>query len=199
MRAACPPPLQLGAGLLALWTAACGGSEGPIREVPSDVALCRERLREIYAGLRTYAERSGHAPAGAGTRFLAALIAEGVWEDTPENRARLTCPGPGAEPVPAGTDWKAPGTLDGRSSAYAARDAAAHPFESFPAGGRVAVLACDDARNHGGVLNVLYADGSVRTFALEELVAAGRLPTGTASLAAGPESPLEELRVLSAE
>lgn len=194
-------PLRFSAALLALVATACANDESPIRDVPSDVSTCREHMREIYAGLRTYAQRSGRAPEGAGARFLAALIAEGVWEDTPENRAKLTCPGVHAAPVPPGTDWKTPASLDGQSSAYAARDTVAHPFGAFPSGGRAAVLACDDAQrmNHEGVLNVLYADGSVRTFALEELIAAGRVPAGTSNLVVGPASPLEELRVLTAD
>ena len=182
----------------ALLLAACGGGEDPRKEVPSDVVVCRENMRAIYAGLREYATRHGHAPEGSGARFLAALIAEGVWEDTPESRARLTCPGAGAQPVPPGTDWSAPATLDEASTAYAARDVAAHPFETFPAGGRVVVLACDDAAgmNHAGVLNVLYADGAVRTFELADLIAAGRVPADATGIVVGPRSPLEELRVL---
>lgn len=180
---------------------ACGSAEDPTHDVPSDVSVCTERMREIYQGLREYARLHGGAPQASGSELLAELIRSGVWENTPENAQKLSCPGPGAHPLPAELDYAAPGPLDGRHSAYAARDNLGHPFETFPRGGRVAVLACDNAQgmNHDGLMNVLYADGSVRVFTLSDLIAKGILEPTTTSIPIGEDSPLEDLRTLKAD
>jgi len=108
------------AAALFLWHG--GGDDAPVYDVPSDVAACAANLREIYGGLILYSVREKHAPPQSGVRFLGALLASGALEDTPANRARLTCPGKGAEAVRAGLDYRALDTLTEADSAYAARD-----------------------------------------------------------------------------
>ena len=140
---------------------------------------------------------------GAGTAFLAELFASGVWVDTPENRARLTCPGPGAERVRADVDYARPATLGADDSAYAARDGVRFPLVKFPSGGAEleALVACDNAHaaNHDGCTNLLYSDGSVVVLVDAELVARGRLAAGVPRLLVGPDSPLPELQKLTRE
>lgn len=191
-------PLGVVALALALWLWPSG--DGPVLEVASDVEACSQNLRAIYAGLVEYEQRFGHAPEGSGVAFLTELIASGVWADTPENRARLTCPGPRASPVRADMRYGEPATLSEVDSAYAARDTARFPLAKFPSGGTELepLVACDNARalNHDGCMNLLRSDGSVVVLELARLVERGELPPGTRTLAVGPASPLSELTKL---
>ncbi|HEX6885950.1 MAG TPA: hypothetical protein VF530_21430 [Planctomycetota bacterium] len=178
-----------------------GDSEEPVVELGRDVNECTENLRAIHAGFLRHAQRTGGAlPEGAGVAVLGALVAEGDLPDTPAVRAQLTCPGPGAHPVSA-VDFRRPEALGGADSAYAVRDLMDFPLARFPAGGGAseALVACDNARgmNHAGCMNVLYTDGSVRTFTLPQEIERGTLPPGTRTIPVGPGSPLPDLRVLS--
>jgi prepilin-type processing-associated H-X9-DG protein len=170
--------VALGAALF-LWRPSANGAV----ELDPETSACAGRLREIYAGLRTYATLQGHAPSESGGAFLEALITSGTWPDEPESRARLLCPG--------------------TNTPYSARDVQAHPLARFPSGGDAleALAACDGAARlpHRDGVNVLFSDGSVRTFSLEQERAAGRVPTDARNLPVGPDSPLPELRVLAAD
>jgi len=171
----------LGIGLL--WWTRMRPAESPFPDVPSDVHACQENLRAIYAGLREYKDRNGSAPTQPGRGFFEELITSGLWEDTPENRARLTCPGKNGH-----------GT-------YAGRDTLNFPLTKFPSGGAdlQTLIACDNAggMNHEGAMNVLRSDGSVVTYRLDELIVQQKLPVGTVNIAVGADSPLETLRVLT--
>jgi hypothetical protein len=179
---------------LFLWRG-CG--EGPVVDLASDVAACAANLREIHAGLVVRSLLTKQPPQDSGIAFFASLIASGEWEDTPENRARLTCPGPNAEPVPEGTDYRDLAALTPASSAYAGRDTIEFPLSRFPSGGAEIepLIACDGARglNHEGCLNVLYSDGSVVTFTLEQEIARGRLPPDASTIQVGKGSPIPDL------
>lgn len=194
-------PLVVVALALALWLWPAGG--GPVLDVSSDVEACSQNLRAIYAGLVEYEKRFGHAPQGSGVAFLAELIASGVWADTPENRARLTCPGPGADPVREDVRYGEPASLSAIDSAYAARDTARFPLAKFPSGGAELepLVACDNARalNHDGCMNLLRSDGSVVVLELARLLERGELPPGTRTIAVGPSSPLPELARLAGD
>jgi prepilin-type processing-associated H-X9-DG protein len=175
---------------------------GPSEDLtpPSDVALCTENLRAIYAGLLEYQRRFGHLPEHEGVAFIGALIADGLWEDTHENRARLTCPGPDADSVPPDTDYKRLADLTCIDSAYAIRDFRTYPLTKFPAGGAEfePLLACDNGidLNHRDSMNVLYSDGSVRVITLASLRAEGRLRASDETIPVGKDSPVEDLRKL---
>lgn len=78
-----------------------GFRETPIVDLPNDVNECAANLREIYEGLVEQARSEGHPPTHSGVPALGALIANGAMEDTPANRALLTCPGPNATPFRA--------------------------------------------------------------------------------------------------
>lgn len=172
----------------------------PIVDVPDDVNACATNLRAIYAGLLEAHARAGRVPSGSGIAFFAALIAEGVWEDTPAKRALLTCPGPHAAPVPAGLDFRASSALPPSASAYAGRDTSRFPLTKFPSGGAELepLIACDNAGglNHEGCMNVLFSDGSVITLLLAQEIERGIVPPGTTNLPVGPDSPVPELREL---
>lgn len=194
----------LALALFAPALAGCSSSEDPRLAVPDDVALCREHLRAIHAGLALYARTLGRPPQASGVALLGDLLASGVWSDTPEHRALLTCPGPNAELAPPDTDLAKLDTLSDKSSAYAARDVRSFPFATYPAGGpdSVAVCACDNVEgsmNHPGLLNVLYSDGSIRTYVLAEMVERGQLAPGTTVVTVGPDSPIPDLRALTVD
>lgn len=179
-------------------------SQGPRLEASSDVELCRERLREIYAGLKQYAAEKGRAPAGSGARFLAALVADGIWPATADNAYKLTCPGVAIDELDHG--GRAPeawfrdlASVNGASTAYAGRDMARFPLAKFPCGGHEPVAACDNhgGQNHERYTNVLFADGSIETWDLEQEIAEERLPAGSARLEIGAASSDPELVKLS--
>lgn len=177
------------------------GEDGPVLDVSSDVERCRENLRAIHTGLVALTERSGRPPQGSGVALLAEPFAAGVWPQDAAHRALLACPGPYAQPIPPGVDYTRVDRLGPECTSYAGRDTVRFPFDAYPLGGRdpQPVAACDGApgrANHDGMVNVLYADGSVRTHVIAELVARGVVPTGTRSLGIGPDALLEDLRML---
>jgi hypothetical protein len=192
-------PLVVVGVALALWFWPERGDD-PRHDFGSDVRECTQNLRTIYAGLRRYHELHGTLPQGSGAAFLLELLGDALPDDA-EHRAALTCPGPGAEPVPPGLDLSDLAKRTPSASAYAGRDMVHFPLTKFPSGGAELepLAACDNAEgwNHDKVLNVLYSDGSVVTLSLERLVEQNRVPPGTTVLPVGPDSPLEELRKLS--
>ncbi len=159
--------LAVGIAALVYWRPTRG--ENPRLEVTDDVRVCIERLRTLHGALVAYQDEHGALPTGTNAEFLRALVSPG--EDAP------TCP--------AGTG-------------YAVRDFAAHPLVRFPTRGSEPILACDDVdgTTHDGVLNVLFADQSVRTIVFMREIEAGRLPVGTVALRAGPGAPLPFLAKL---
>lgn len=183
---------------LFLWR---GSGDAPVVDVSSDVQECAANLRQIHAGLVLYSAREKHPPSESGVRLLGSLIASGAMEDTDVNRARLTCPGPGAAPVRKGIDYRELVKLTSADSAYAARDVAAYPLAKLPSGGSELepLAACDNAHgmNHRGCMNVLYSDGSVVTLFLAEEIEAGRLPAGAKTIPVGKDSPIPDLRKLT--
>jgi len=188
------------AGVLYFWRRS---EPGPVYDVPSDVSECAANLREIYQGLLLYVVREKHPPPESGVRFLAALLSSGVLADTPANRARLTCPGKGAEAVRGDVDYRALDSLTEADSAYAARDVRAFPLPKFPAGGSELepIAACDNAHglNHAGCMNVLYSDGSVVTLTLAQEIERGHLPAEATTIPVGKDSPLAELCKLTGD
>ncbi len=193
-------PLAVIGLALGLWLWPGFGAD-PRPSFAGHVERCGANLRAIHAGLVELERRTGRAPQGAGVAFFAELIASGTWEDTAENRARLSCVGPDAEPVPDGVAYADLARLTGRDSAYAGRDAARFPLAEFPSGGAQPepLLACDSSANHGGVINLLRSDGSVVTLTLESEIERGRLPAGATAIPVGAGSPIPELAKLSGD
>jgi hypothetical protein len=189
-------PLAVVGLALALWFWPQRGDD-PRHDFGDDVRRCTQNLRTLYAGLVEHHRLHGSVPQRSGAGFVLALLGDGLPDDA-EHRRALTCPGPGAQPMPAQLDLANP-TAD--STAYAGRDMARFPLAKFPAGGAELepIAACDDAQgwNHERVANVLYSDGSVVTLSLERLIEQGRVPADTTTLPVGPASPLEDLRKLS--
>ena len=171
--------------------------EGDLRhDVPTDVQTCKANLQAIYRELATNARTKKVKLPKDWYAKLAALITKGLWEDTPENRARLSCTGPQAEAL----DFSSPKDFAPSKTAYACRDQESHPLPKFPAGGseNEPILACDNANgmNHDGVMNVLYTDGSVTTLHLAQEIERGHLSPGTTTITVGVESELQDLKKL---
>jgi len=171
--------------------------ETPRPTFDSDVEECSARLREIHRALADLARERGWQPSHSGVGLFAELVASGAWPDTAESRARLTCPGRNAA-AQGEKSFADLAALDEGHSAYAGRDLAAFPLPGFPTSGREILMACDNAggMNHDGVMNALYADGSVKTFSLSAEIEGGALPAGAASIPVGPDSPIPDLRKL---
>ena len=185
--------------LLGLGACSCGAAESPVVEFDSDVDSCRARLKNIYDGLRALKDEQGVTPSAPGVDFFAVLIAEGQWEDVPEARALLSCPGPGVPAIDFSSSFADLGSVTGEHSAYAGRDTANHPLAAFPTRGTEPLIACDNAAgmNHDGVMNVLYADGSIKTYVLEQEREKGTLGADETTIWIGPNSQLEDLRKLT--
>lgn len=189
-----PLSVLAGAAAVVLWR---GFGGAPIVDVSGDVSTCAANLRHIYTDMVLYGTRhqsEQRLPPESGVRLLAAVAAS-------EDHGYLTCPGPGAEPVPKSVDYGNLASLTGAASAYAARDTLAFPLAKFPSGGAEIepLVACDNARglNHEGCMNVLYSDGSVVTLFLSQEIEEGRLPAGSITIPVGPDSPIPDLRKLS--
>ena len=165
-------------------------------DVPSDVTACKRHMMAIYKGLTSRA-RTAEVDLSSGYGLVSSLIDDGIWKRTPENRAMLTCPGPGADPMPEEA-LVLPDTFGPELTAYACRNMEAHPLAKFPSGGESnePLIACDNANgmNHDGVMNVLYTDGTILTLHIDHEIERGNLPAGTTMIEVGPNSPLEDLK-----
>ena len=184
---------------LLLSLAACGGDgDSPMPEFSSDVEACRHQLREAYQAMVAMETESGWQPTRSGVGFFAEIISSGFWPDDDDRRSVLTCPGSNVPPGPpmSFADIEA---VTGAHSSYAGRNLFSHPLSRFPTSGSEVLMACDNSAgmNHDGVMNVLYADGSVKTFELAVEIAAGRLTETATVIPVGSNATAEDLGKLS--
>lgn len=189
------------------------------------VLACKKNLQEIYKGLVDYQihnKTKDCIPTQSGVKFFAALIADGVWENTEAAGKKLSCPGVAigqlrlAE-IDDSTQWfKNLDSIDGDYSAYAGRDQNAPGpgkggkgkgdqcgrIGQLPGSGKQILIADDNCSkpgepNHKSSTCVLFASGDVSTFELMELHNSGQLAKEEEILPVGPDSPVEPLRCLS--
>jgi prepilin-type N-terminal cleavage/methylation domain-containing protein/prepilin-type processing-associated H-X9-DG protein len=171
----------------------------------AEVRGCAANLGNIHKSLLIYRTKYGGLPPQSGARFFADLIARGAIENTKTNAEKLTCPGvdraalPGIAGRPWEEWWKELDQVDGSYSAYAGRDMKNHPIRQLTASGKEPLVADDNdpEMNHHTTTNVLYADGSVQTFELEELRTQGVLMADEPVLRVGPDSPVPDLAKLT--
>jgi len=168
------------------------------------VTGCAKNQTEIYKGMIAYQTKFGRLPKreNSGVRFLAILVASGTWENTKTSSEKLTCPGVDYSALAIGDlpmeDWyKDLELVDGEYSAYAGRDLQNFPLRKM--GGKDVLVADDNdgGMNHRTTTNVLYGDGAVRGIEIFTLQEEGILDPEEDLLIVGPESPVEELQVLS--
>jgi prepilin-type N-terminal cleavage/methylation domain-containing protein len=190
------------------------------------VTACRKNMQEIYNGFVQYQMKNKTKdciPTQSGVKFFAALIADGVWENTEPNSKKLTCPGVSISQLSL-NDIDDPqqwfmhlDSIDGGYSAYAGRDQNAPTGKAakgkgdacgrigqVPGSGKQILVADDNCSkpgeaNHESATMVLYADGTTGTFELMELRQKGTLTAEEKILTVGPDSPVETLRCLSVD
>jgi prepilin-type N-terminal cleavage/methylation domain-containing protein len=170
------------------------------------VTACKKNLQEIYGGLLLYETKHKDLPKEGGAKFIASLIASGVWNNTKDRAQSLTCPSIKVSSLTGLSsdnpeDWfRTLDGVDGTCTAYAGRDVKRYPLRRFPDGGGKDVLVADDndpELNHRTTTVALLDSGVVTTYELFELKEKGVLDQEAEHLAVGPDSPLEELRKLS--
>lgn len=189
------------------------------------VLACKKNLQEIYKGLVDYQihnKTKDCIPTQSGVKFFAALIADGVWENTEAAGKKLSCPGVAIGQLQLGeiddsSEWFMHlDAVDGNYSAYAGRDQNSTAttkgakgktdgcgrIGQLPGSGKQILIADDNCTkpgepNHRSTTVVLYASGDVSTFELMELHKAGTLTAEEQILSVGPDSPVEPLRCLS--
>ncbi|MBL8860622.1 MAG: prepilin-type N-terminal cleavage/methylation domain-containing protein [Planctomycetes bacterium] len=172
----------------------------------ANVTACKKNLGEIYSGLVMYNTKHKDLPKEGGAKFIGALIASGVWNNTKDRAESLSCPavkrsaltGLSAENP---EDWfRTLDGVDGTYSAYAGRDVKRFPLRRFPDGSGKEVLVADDndpEMNHRTTTCALLDSGVVATYELYELQEKGILDKEAEHLVVGPDSPIEELRKVS--
>ncbi len=181
----------------------------------AEVTACKSNLREMHGAFMQYKSKLGRnpgtAPKGAepmsGVRFFADLIRTKTWSNDKTSAQKLQCPGVGTDVLInlqglSEEQWFADFDLvDGNSSTYAGRNCAEYPLGKFPADGLTVLVADDNDHlpgkmNHRTTTNVLMADGSIEGYELANLIDEGVLMEDEL-LVVGPDSQVEELRVLS--
>ncbi|MFT7484440.1 MAG: prepilin-type N-terminal cleavage/methylation domain-containing protein [Candidatus Paceibacteria bacterium] len=170
----------------------------------AEVTGCRKNMSEIHTGLLSFKTKFKRLPRreNSGVRFFAILVASGTWEDTRTSAEKLTCPGVdysalSVSDLPMEEWYKDLDLVDGSYSAYAGRDLQNYPLRSM--GGKDVLVADDNdgGKNHRTTTNVLYGDGAVRGKEVFDLHNEGLMDEEEDLLVVGPESPLDELQVLS--
>lgn len=168
------------------------------------VTGCRQNLTEIYKGLLSYQIKFKRLPKkeNSGVRFFAILIASETWEQTAQSAEKLTCPGVDVGALSIGdldpeewfTDLE---LIDGSYSSYAGRDTMSYPLKKLS--GKDVLVADDNdgGMNHASTTNVLYGDGAVRGIELFTMREESIIDEDQDILYVGPESPMEDLQVLS--
>lgn len=167
----------------------------------AEVNACQANLRNIHQGMIQYKISYREAPKGSGVKFFAQLISRKAMENTKINAERLTCPGIEKSSLAIGDlPWEEWWTdiemVDGSYSAYAGRDCKEYPLRKFPGSGNEP-LVCDDndgGMNHRTATNVLYADGSVRSYEMENLRDEGKIGPEEEMVWVGPNSPVPDLQ-----
>lgn len=167
---------------------------------------CKKNMQEIYSGFLIYETKHKDLPKQSGAKFIASLIADGVWNNTEDSATRLSCPAVKANSLTGltsddPTQWYSHiESVDGTCTAYAGRDMKQFPLRKFPDGNGKEILVADDndpEMNHRTTTVVVYDSGAVGTFELKELHAQGLITEDVETLVVGPDSPIEALRKVS--
>jgi len=170
----------------------------------AEVKGCAGNLRAINSSLVIYRSKYGGLPPQSGVRFFADLIARGAIENSKANAEKLTCPAIDKASLTIGglpyeEWWTDLDVINGDYSAYAGRDMKNHPIRQLTASGKEPLVSDDNYpdMNHHTTTNVLYADGSVQTFELDDLVQQGVLTKDDTVLVVGSASPVPDLTKLT--
>jgi len=168
------------------------------------VSACRANLDNIGKGLIEYHATFKKWPSESGARFHCCLIGDKIWEATPSNAKRLTCPNVSSDSLAIRglpeEEWYVDlEMIDGSYSAYAGRNTADHAIRlKTPSGKKVLVADDNDPDgNHRTTTLALMGDWTVREYELVDLQKRQLVDEEAEWLVVGSESPLEELQELS--
>lgn len=178
----------------------------------ANVEACRANLSELYKDLIQYKLRFRDWPKESGVKFFLSLwrVDPTVQDDT--FAKRFTCPGirhqlltgiRGRRPSNWFDDWDA---VDGTYTGYAGRDLETYPdIDKNPSAqalvaddNQFALDPTDPTPNHQFVTVVLFANGDIREYNLNNLRKDGILRPDE-YLIPGPDCPVAELRTLRAD
>ena len=171
------------------------------------VTACRANLNEIGKGLMQYQATFDSLPSKSGAGFVCSLITRKVWENTPANAKRLSCPNINASALPGLQDflpeeWYADADDIGPDhTAYAGRNVKDYPIRKKTISGKEVLVADDNdpEGNHSTATLALMGDYTVRVYELVDLQDRKLVDEEMEFLIVGPESPVEELQKLSLE
>lgn len=175
------------------------------------VAACEQNLKRIGEGLAQYHLRYESWPNDSGVPFFASLISRRIWESTPGNAKRLTCPAISwknmAPKQDLGLELKDWFRQDNSEqigpdfSAYAGPELSRTKLRKFPASGFIALVADDNDPdgNHDTTTNILMGDLSTQGLELLELMDSGDLQNdeSVTFIPVGADSPIEMLQTLT--
>jgi len=170
------------------------------------VTACRANLQNIGQGLVAYQTQYDRWPRRGGVGFFSALIYEKVWDKSDANSETLTCPSidsgfltPALDGLPMEEWYAERERIDGGYSAYAGRDIKNHPLRKKTLDSKVILVADDNdgGANHKTATNVLYGNFGARTMEFMDQVDNGNVTEEDEYITVGPDSPVEELRVLT--
>jgi hypothetical protein len=125
---------------------------------------CCQKERAIYVDLLHYHGKIGTLPVGDSMRATLSL-------------SRIS-------------------SANGPDPAFFGRDMLRFPIEKFPGDASEPLIACNKnaLEHHPDVVHVLFADGAIKTLALDDLKAQGEVPPDTTELVVGPNSAHADLR-----
>lgn len=170
----------------------------------ANVTASTANMKEIYKGIVGYKAKYDRLPnEHSGVRFFGCLIFDEVWENSPANAKKLTCPSVETSALPGlvgldPKDWFSdPDAITGDSSSYAGRNTEEYPLRKISSEDAWVATDNDPVMNFETTTLVLYGDGDVRKFEIVDLRKSGVLGPEEDYLEVGPGSPVEDLTKLS--
>jgi prepilin-type N-terminal cleavage/methylation domain-containing protein/prepilin-type processing-associated H-X9-DG protein len=168
---------------------------------------CRLQLRDIALNMQLYVDerRGGKWPKERGVKFLLTMVKDDFLKG--DELKKFACPGTDDEtrrnesdPVGAGiSDWE---DIDPDCISYGGRDNVTFPIRKDQLSQEI--IASDDnwsgqggRPNHGGITNIVFADGRVDTVDTSRYKA--ELPEKQEWLPVGPDSPDDNLKKLAVD
>lgn len=163
----------------------------PVDSAAAASQACMKNLREIYQSLELYKGDTGRYPDSNGVAFLTSAWTKGSIKRVAASAGVFHCPGDSHDsPFDASGDIRLNDEIDSSMVSYAGRNQTDFPINFFERA--TEVIASDDdehGHHHPGVVHVLYMDGRVEAIDIRHL--------GDTPFRVGPDSPLEQFRVLS--
>ncbi|MDA1266293.1 MAG: type II secretion system protein [Planctomycetota bacterium] len=174
-----------------------------------NVTACRANMKSIAEGLTIYKSNNQMEwPEHSGALFFCCLISEGTWENTAQNREKLSCPEVSKNNLDLRNldeeEWyRDSEDINGARTAYAGWDwdSEGKPNLGKSGSGKLIIVSDDNddsgGMNHAGTTVYLAGDLTVRAFEMTKLRKDGDIDEEDEVLYVGPESQLDILKRLS--